>query len=270
MSTGSKYNFKILHKINQELFDRKQESYSTYEIEIVKHYNSRIEIKRQNFKVNDKKLDSKFENIAYIYNDALFPVLFEVRSESFFLANYNEISKRLLHIDGELNFKYKGAGLEYIRTAFFEKVAKDGYAMVNYLHSLGLINVLQFCFEKPQNNIDYHFCWSVHTLDCDVFWKGRKNFNPESNILEYKSENNGDEKLLNSIKTSGNDYQYPEIVTDEESVLTTAIKQETKYNTTGLDFEFSETNIRISNSYFHYHENFSITAFSKTEDKYEY
>ena len=266
MSAGSTYNFTILHTINQELFDTKQESHCTYEIEIVKHYNSRIEIKRHNFKVNDKKIDSKFENIAHAYNDALFPVLFEVREEVFFLANYNEISKRLSRIDEELKLKHEGPGLEYIRTAFFEKAAKDGYAMVEYLYSFGLISVLRLCLEKPENNNDKHFSWNVLPLDCQVFWKGRKNFNPESNILQYKAESDGDTKLFNIIKTAGNDYQYPDTVTDEESVITTTITHETQYKTTHLDFEFSETNIKINNSYFNYQENFSITAFSKTED----
>jgi len=259
MSIEQKYKFKILHTINHELFDRKLESQCTYEIEIVVYSNSRIEIKRKKFKVNDKKVTSKFENIAHTYNDVLFPVLFEIRGGNFFLANYNEISKRLIHTDKELKLKHEGAGLEYIRAAFFEKAAKDCCAMVNYMHSFGLISILRLCLEKPENNNDYHFSWHVLPLDTEVFWKGRKSFNPESNILQYKGESNKDKALFNVVKTAGNNYQYPDKVTDEESVITATIKHETQYKTTQFDFTISETEIKINNSYFKYRENLILT-----------
>lgn len=270
MSAGSTYIFKILHTIKEELFDRKQESHCTYEIEIVKHYNSRMEIKRKNFKVNDKEINSKFERIAHAYNDAIFPVLFEIKEGNFLLANFNEISERITQRDLELKSRHQGPGLEHIRNDFLSQTTKDGYAMAEYIGSFALIRMLLLCVEKPENDNNYHFNWKIPLLDNEVFWKGKKSFDSETNTLKYEGEGNQKDALFQYIKTAANAYKYPDTVTDEESVIVTTITHDTQYNTAQLDFEFSETKIQVSNSYFNYQENFSITAFSKTKDKYGY
>lgn len=257
MSGQEKYNFKIQHTINYELFDKKHEAAAAYEIEIKKfeNYNFRLELSRHNFKINDHNPEAKFEEIAHAYNDALFPVLFEVRNGKFLLANFDGISERIAQKDQELRYKHQGPGLEYIRNNFFEKTGKDGYAMAEYIYSFELIRILLFCVEKPENDNNYHFNWKIPLLDNDVFWEGQKSFDPQTNTLKYKGEDNQNDALFQHIKTAGNAYQYPDTVTDQESVITTSITHETQYNTTQLDFELSETNIEISNSYCNYREN---------------
>ncbi|MFH7016368.1 hypothetical protein [Flavobacterium sp. FlaQc-47] len=272
MSDDEKYNFRILHKINYELFDKKQEANVSYEIELKKfeNYNFRVALKRDNFKIDGHKPESKFEKIAHAYNDALFPVLFDIIDGNFSLVNFSEIIDRLELKDAALQLKYQGSGFDFIREDFLQKVAKDGYAMVEYLYSFGLIRILLLCAENPENSNCYNFNWKVLPLGTNVFWKGKKSFDTASNILKYEGEGDENDAIFEKVKTAANAYQYPDKVTNEESVITTTIKQETQYNTTELDFKTLDTQIKISNSYFNYLETFSITAFSKTEDKHEY
>jgi hypothetical protein len=272
MSREEKYNFRIRHTINHKLFDKKYEGSASYEIELekVENYNFRVKLTRYNFKIDDQIPDKKFEKIAHAYNHAIFPILFEIKEGNFLLANFNEISERITQKDLELKSRHQGPGLEHIRNDFLSQTTKDGYAMAEYIGSFGLIKILLLCIEKPENENNYHFNWKIPLLDNDVFWKGKKRFDSETNTLKYEGEGHQNEALFQHIKTAGNVYQYPDTVTDQESVITTTIKHETQYNSAQLDFELSETNIQISNTYFHYEENFSITAFSKTKDKYEY
>lgn len=260
MSREGKYNFSILHTINYELFEKKQEANASYEIEFIKfeNYNFRVELRRHNFKIDGHNPESKFEKIAHAYNDALFPILFEVKGGNFSLVNYNEISKRLAIKDAELKLKHEGPGFDYIRKDFLEK-ATDGYAMVKYLYSFGLIRIILLCSEKTENNNDYDFHWQVLPLECDVFWKGKKSFDAESNIVKYEGEGNENDAIFEHVKTAGNAYQYPNTVTDEDSAIITTIKHETHYRTSGINFKFSETVIKISNSYFNYEENLTLT-----------
>nr|WP_294788764.1 hypothetical protein [uncultured Flavobacterium sp.] len=257
MSEQVKYNFRVLHTINYKLFDKIYDVVNTYDVEINQSVDRelRLELDRHNFRINDNKIDKKFEKIAHEYNKTLFPVLFDVKEGNFSLANYNEISKRIARKDEELRLKHEGPGFDYIRNGFLEKVAKDGYDMAKYFYSFGLIRILLLCLEKTENNPDYNFHWEAIPIASDVFWNGKKEFGLESKILKYKGESLGTQELFEKIKGCGNAYQYPEKVTDEESVIATTIKHETEYITTALDFEFSETEIKISNSYFNYGEN---------------
>lgn len=261
MSRDEKYNFSILHTINYELFEKKQEANASYEIELIKfeNYNFRVELRPHNFKIDGHNPESKFEKIAHAYNDAIFPIVFDIKEEGFTLANYNEISQRLAQKDAELKLKHEGPGFDFIRENFLQEVAKDGYDMVKYLYSFGLIRILLLCTEKPENNNFYNFNWKALPLDTDVFWKGKKSFDIESNILKYEGGGDENDAIFEHVKTAGNAYQYPEKVTDEESVITTTIKHATQYNTAELDFNTSETEIKISNSYFNYNENLILT-----------
>lgn len=265
MNVDTKYKFRVIHTINYRLFDKIYDVVNTYEIELerILYKDLRIKLSRNNFKINDKKIETKFERIAHEYNNTLFPVLFDGR-KNFLLANFQEIEERIAQKDHELRLKHEGPGFDYIRKGFLEKAA-DGYAMAKYLFSFGLIRVILLCLEKPENNLDYNFYWEAIPIDSDVFWNGKKAFDPELNILKYEGESHDNEALFEKIKSQGNDYQYPEKVTDEDAEIISTIKHEIQYNTTELDFMTSETEIKISNSYFNYFENFSITAFSKTE-----
>ena len=89
MEANVTYNFEVSHTINLELFESKSVATNTYEIELeqLKSKNFKIEVRRNDFKINEKKIELKFERIAYEYNKALFPVLFDVKEGSFFLSN---------------------------------------------------------------------------------------------------------------------------------------------------------------------------------------
>lgn len=261
MSAREKYNFKVRHTINYKLFDKIYDVVNTCEIELETVFEkaSKIKLSRYDFKINDKKITAKFERIAHEYNKTLFPVLFDGTEGKFLLANYQEISDRITEKDEELRLKHDGSGFDYIRNGFLEKAAKDGYAMAKYFYSFGLIRIILLCLEKPENNPNYDFYWQAIPIASDVFWNGEKTFDSELNILKYEGKSHDNAALFEKIKGYGNDYQYPESVTDEESAITTFIKHETQYITAELDFEYSETNIEISNSYFNYLENLVVT-----------
>lgn len=260
MKAGANYNFRVIHDINYELFDKRYKAVSSYEVELekIENFNFRIKLKRDNFKIDNRKIELKFEKIAHSYNDALFPVLFDIKNGNFSLSNFKEISQRLASTDLELKSKHEGPGFEYIRNNFLGKVAKDGHCMAEYFYSFGIIRIILFCLEKAESKPDYNFHWKVLSLDSNVFWKGKKTFDSESNILKYEGNNNDSTELFNNIKIAGTAYNYPDKVSDEESLITTTIKLETQYVTSQLDFEFSETEIKISNSYFNYKEIFAI------------
>ena len=84
MQSDIKYNFRVTNSINFELFEQKSTATSNYEIEFEKleAKNFKIEVRRNDFRINEKKIDLKFEKVAYEYQKAIFPVLFDVKTIS--------------------------------------------------------------------------------------------------------------------------------------------------------------------------------------------
>jgi hypothetical protein len=260
MQSDIKYNFKVTNSINFELFGQKSAADSTYEIEFEKleSKNSKIEVRRKDFKVNDKKVDLKFERIAYEYQKAIFPVLFDFKDRNFLLANFQEILSRISLKDEELSLQYEGPGFQYIRNQFLDNVTKDGYAMTNYFFSLGLIKVIMLCFQETQNLEHYQFQWDIVPLETTLSWKGNGIFDTGSNILKYHGHEAQTEKLLEKIKAYGIENNYIQELSDEDDLATTLVSNEIHFVTTKLDFERSETEIKINNRYFNYQEKLSI------------
>lgn len=260
MQSDIKYNFKVINSINFELFGQKSTADSTYEIEFEKleSKNSKIEIRRKIFKVNDKKIDLKFEKVAYEYQKAIFPVLFDVKEGNFLLANFQEISSRISLKDEELSLQYEGPGFQYIRNQFLDNVTKDGYAMTNYFFSLGLMKVIILCFQETQNLEHYQFQWDIVPLETTLAWKGNGVFYTDSNILKYHGQQAQTKNLFEKIKAYGIANNYIQELSDEDDLITTIVSNETHFVTTKLDFKFSKTEIKINNKYFNYQEKLSI------------
>ncbi len=260
MKPNFNYNFSVDHKINFQLFEINSDATITYEVQFeqLESKNFKIEIRRNNFKVNGEKIELKFESLAHEYNKALFPVLFDVKGESFLLSNYTEIAERIAAKDEELKLKHEGPGFDYIRNQFLENVAKDGYAMTNYFFSLGLMKVIMLCFQETENFDQYQFEWNIVPLETTLSWKGKTNFDPILKTLKIEGQNTDTDALFEKIKEYGIANKFPQKVSDEDSLITTTVKSNIQFVNTKLDFEFSETEIKINNSYFNYREKLSI------------
>ena len=261
MKANVNYNFKVIHAINFELFEKKSGSASTYGIQFeqLESKNFKIEVRRNDFKVNDKKIELKFERIAYEYNKAIFPVLFDVKDGAFLLSNYTEIAERIAAKDEELKMKHEGPGFQYIRNQFLENAAKDGYAMSRYFFSFGLMKVIMLCLQETDNYDEYDFHWDIIPLETTLFWKGKTKFDPALKTLKYEGKEASTEELFEKIKEYGTANKYPQKLNSEDSLITTKATNETQFVNTKLDFEFSKTEIKINNPYFDYQETLSIS-----------
>jgi hypothetical protein len=260
MKPNFNYNFSVNHVINFQLFEINSDATSTYEVQFeqLESKNFKIEIRRNNFKVNGKKIELKFERIAYEYNKVLFPVLFDVKDGSFLLSNYTEIAERIATKDDELKMKHEGPGFDYIRNQFLENVAKDGYAMTNYFFSLSLMKVIMLCFQEIENFEQYQFEWNIVPLETTLSWNGMIHFEPVLKSFKFEEKNANTDKLFEKIKEYGIANKYPQKVSDEDSLITTTVTNEIQFVNSKLDFEFSETEVKINHSHFNYQEKLSI------------
>lgn len=260
MEVDIKYNFEVIHAIDLDLFKKKSAAKSTYKIEFeqLASKNFKIEVRRNDFKLNDKKVESKFERVAYEYNKALFPVLFDIKEGAFILSNFKEIEKRIAEKDEELKLKHEGPGFNYIRNEFLENAAKDGYAMSKYFFSLGIMKIIMLCMQDKERYDGYNFYWDIIPLETTLFWDGKTFFDSTLNTLKYEGKINNTESLFEKVKEYGITNKYPQIASDEDSFITTKFSSEIQFVTSKLDFEFCETEIKINNSYFNYQETLSI------------
>lgn len=261
MKANVNYNFKVIHAINFDLFEKKSAATSTYEVEFeqLESKDFKIELRRKDFKLNDKEIDLKFERIAYEYNKALYPVLFDVKEDVFLLSNFNEISERIALKDEELQLKHEGPGFQHIRNQFLENVTQDGYAMSRHFFSFGLMKIIMFCFQETGNYENFDFHWDITPLGTTLFYKGNTFFDPALNILKYESIKADTETLFEEIKKYGIENKYPQLLTQEDALITTTISNQTQFVTSKLDFEFSEIDVKINNAYFNYKETLSIS-----------
>jgi len=260
MEPNVSYKFSVTHAINFDLFEKKSAATSTYEAAFkqVKSNDFRIEVKRSDFKVNDKEIETKFESVAYEYNKALFPVLFDVIDGSFSLANYNEIAARIELTDAELRFKHDGPGFQYIRNQFLENVSKDGYTMSQHFFSFGLMKVIMLCLQETEKYEDYQFQWEIIPLETTLFCDGNTVFSSEQNVLQYSGQANSTNALFDQITAYGIRNKFIQEPTEAQAFITTTITNKTQFINTKLDFEFSETEVKINNSHFNYQEKLAV------------
>lgn len=260
MKANFNYNFRVAHDISFQLFEKKSAAVSTYDVQFeqIESKDFKIEVRRNDFKVNDKKIELKFERIAYEYNKAIFPVLFDVKDGAFLLSNYTEIVERIAAKDEELKLKHEGPGFQYIRNQFLENAAKDGYAMSRYFFSFGLMKIIMLCLQETENYDDYDFHWDIIPLETTLFWKGKAKSDPVMKTLKYEGEEANTEELFEKIKEHGIANKYPQKLSDEDSLITATANNETQFITTKFDFEFSKTEIKINHPYFDYQEIVSI------------
>ncbi|MEP7092474.1 MAG: hypothetical protein ABI793_00320 [Flavobacterium sp.] len=260
MKANISYNFEVIHAVNFELFGKKSGAASSYgvQFEQLESKNFKIEVRRNDFKINNKKVESKFERVAYEYNKAIFPVLFDVKDGAFLLSNYTEIAERIAAKDEELSLKHEGPGFQYIRNQFLENAAKDGYAMSRYFFSFGLMKVIMLCLQEAENDGQYDFHWDIIPLETTLFWEGNIKFDPALKTLNYEGQNTDTDTLFEKIKEYGIANKYPQKLSDEDSLITTKVSNEIQFVNSKLDFDFSKTEIKINNPYFDYQETLSI------------
>ncbi|WP_316633202.1 hypothetical protein [uncultured Flavobacterium sp.] len=260
MKANTNYNFKVVHIVDFELFDEKATANSTYDIQFeqLESKNLHIEVRRNDFKVNDKKIESKLEEIAYEYNNSIFPVLFNVEDRAFSISNYSEIAERIKAKDEELKLKHEGPEFEYIRNEFLENAAKDENSITQYFSSLGLMKVVMLCFQEAENQERYHFHWDIIPIEANFSWDGKIKFDSTLKMLILEGYEANNEELFKKIKECAIAYMSPEQLTDLEAPTSASVKNKTQFVNTKLDLEFSETEVKINNPYFNYHETLSI------------
>lgn len=260
MKANTHYNFDVTHVLDFEIFEEKSAVSSTYEIQFeqLESKNLHIEIRRNNFKVNGEKIESKLEKIFYEYTNAIFPVLFNIEERNFSLSNYAEIAERIVAKDEELKLEHDCVEFHDIRNGFLENAARDGHSMTQYFFSLGLMKVIMLCFQKTENHELYNFYWDIVPLETTLSWEGKIKYNSTSKTLSLEGYEIHKNELFEKIKAYGVGYQYPQKITEEDTHVIASVKNKTKFVNTKLDLEFSETVVEINNQYFNYHETLSI------------
>lgn len=260
MKANTNYNFNVTHIVDFELFEEKSAINSTYEIQFeqLQSKNLHIEVRRNDFKVDGKKIESKLEKIVYEYINAIFPVLFNVEEKSFTLSNFSEIAERIEAKDEELKLEHEGPEFHYIRSQFLENTAKDGSSMTRYFFSLGLMKVIMLCFQKTENHEQYDFCWDIVPIETTLSWEGKIKYDLASKTLNLEGYEIHKNELFEKIKAYGVGYQFPQEIAEEDTHVIASVKNKTKFVNTKLDLESSETVVKINNQYFNYHETLSI------------
>ena len=268
MQKSRDYKYSVANTIRYRLDQESHQASSSYKIEFkkVENQNFIVELSRNNFKINGKEITAKFAKIAHEYTTALFPVQFQIDNYSASLYNFNNISERVKIKDTELNLRYQGEGINYIRNSFLEKTIKSSDAMANYFSTLGLIRVILFCIQNLENNEQHQCKWLVNTLNFATWWTGTKTYNLDSNTLKYQGEITNTEELFDKLEEYANLYELPLNIINREQAITSSLRHDIQFITQKLDFESTETEIKINHGFFEYQETLQISAINNITD----
>jgi len=156
-----------------------------------------VSIERTNFKVNEKKIDTKFLTIANQYMEALFPLHCVVENFRLKIVNLAEIQRRIKKKDDQLEAKYGGDGLINIQNQF--KKATDTVEKISdFVKQLPFMKILNFGMQKFEKNQNYFIKWNILAIGYSK-WKGEMIYSKDVNKLIYEPKIDNAQEMMNEI-----------------------------------------------------------------------
>lgn len=215
-------------------------------------------IDRRNFKVKDKKIDTKFLSIAHQFMEAIFPLKYIVENFRLKIINLAEIQKRIKNKDEELEDRYSGEGLTNIQNQFKNATETDE-KLSEFIKQLPLIKILNFGMQKFEKKADYYFNWNLLAIGCSE-WKGKIIYNRDKNNLKFEPKIDNAQQIMDQIIRYIHKNEYDVDFEEESLGLFADFKQEINYTgkTGRMKNAVTEVCIEVENKFF-YEQKITLT-----------
>ena len=192
-----------------------------------------------------------------LYFQSIFPLQFTIVKDELKLSNYKEIEKRITKIDNILIDKYKGEGINYIRTAFLKQFEKEEIEN-QFINSLGFISVINLTLKRyaKSNNLD--FKWRIPSIDF-TYWKLKMEDNTNDSI-SYSANQFDENEFLKALNEYRSQNKYNSI-DDKELKVESDFLTKIQYENNSLNIVETNTSCKINyGKYFDYQEKISIKS----------
>ncbi|MBO6183156.1 MAG: hypothetical protein J6O88_00495 [Chryseobacterium sp.] len=186
---------KCILKIGEDEYET-QLTYTIY-VETVEDEKYDVLIQRTNFKVGEKKIDTKFLEIANQYMEAFFPLKCTIINYRLKVINLDEIRERIIQQDKNLSDLYNGEGLDHIRTQFFAATADDEQ-LSEFIKQLYFMKILNLGMQKFEKKQDYFLQWNILPIGISA-WKGSINYRTDENSFIYEPAIDNAQDLMNEL-----------------------------------------------------------------------
>lgn len=254
----STYQFE--EKSSLKIGDQEYETNISYNlfVENVEEKDYEVIVDRRDFKVKDKKIDTKFLSIAHQYMEALFPLKCIVESFRLKIVNLAEIQKRIKNKDDELEDKYSGEGLTNIQNQF-KGATESNEKLSEFIKQLPLIKILNFGIQKFEKKTDYYFNWNLLAIGASE-WKGEMIYNKDKNNLIFEPKIDNAQEIMNEIIRYVHKNEYNVDFEDESLGLFADFNQEINYTgkTSRMKNAVTEVCIEVENKFF-YEQKITLT-----------
>lgn len=271
------YNFRVVRNIRSRRNKWIHETVITYELSYDKicDNNFRVEMRKVAFSTKDNQVVLGLAAaVIQEYTKVISPILFEVKEESLIVCNHEEIAQRIEIKKEELKLKqeyhYK-ADLEegstidkfhiidHIGDYYIDLLIKDGDLISKSYLELDMMKFLLLCMKKEDNNEDYNLSFGLSSLNFDIIWRGRKTFDSNANIISYNAKIANKIKLFEKFKKYAEAEEYYINMIEREKLIDSDFTHKVQFTPDGLDFEFSETKIKVNHDFYEYHETIYIS-----------
>ena len=186
-----------------------------------------VSIERTNFKVNEKKIDTKFLSIANHYMEALFPLHCVVENFRLKIVNLTEIQRRIKKKDDQLEAKYGGDGLINIQNQF-KKATDTVEKLSDFVKQLPFMKILNFGMQKFEKKQDYFIKWNILAIG-NSEWKGAMIYSRNNNTLNFEPKIDNAQEIMDEIIRHVHKNEYQGDVEEENVGLFADFKLEIKY-----------------------------------------
>ena len=243
----------VLEKSNLKIGDQEYETTLSYNLFIESFVSDDFEliISRTNFKVNDKKIDTKFLKISNQYMEALFPVKCRVENYRVKIVNFLEMRAGIQKVDDDLQDKYSGEGIVNIRNQFLNATENDK-KLAQFINELPFMRILNIGIQKFERKQDYFIKWNILAIG-DSEWKGAIIYSKDENKLLYEPKIDNAQEIMNEIIRHVHENEYQVDFEEENVGLFADFKQEIKYTGETGRMQKAETEvcIEIENKFFY-------------------
>lgn len=201
------------------------------------------EIVRSDYKVNGKKIDTKFLGVAHRYVDAIFPLKCKIKEFRLYVTNIVDIQERIRKADKEIQETYHGDGAKHIRNNFMSAV-KDEEHLRDLIKQFHIMKVISLGMQKFEQRKIYQIQWNILPIGLST-WRGETKYDKNFNRLIYEPKIRDAQEVMNSIIHYVHNHDYSVDFKDENVSLFADFYHKSKYTGETGRIKTSETNILI-------------------------
>ncbi|MBE0392398.1 hypothetical protein HNQ02_002807 [Flavobacterium sp. 7E] len=257
----SKIFYNVQHSVALTLNNKADTTAVSYTISIEKNqeFDHLYKLNRDDFKINDKIIDTKFNEVANAYFALLFPIIFFHDGKNCAIRNHKQILEKIYEGDKYLCDQYDGEGIKYIREQFLEQVNTEE-KMEHFIFSLPLFQLLQLAMQTKEDDSSFSHKWQIMPVG-EALWEGVKKHIPINSLVEWELE------LVDKLAFKSDLTRYLqdnniEKTVDPTAIVSSKISSSMNYNDTYDNIEAINSELTVScEPYFTYKEHFYLTQF---------